>query len=113
MEALNKNIYTHKYNGVNLTQRQHEILTFIREYRNKNGYAPAIRDIVDAFGMIGTNAAMCHLKTLRSKGLLEWTPDIARTFRPTDYEFVDVPSALAAEVREFVRRRLKEIQESS
>lgn len=103
MEASNKSVYTHKYKDVNITKRQYEMLMFIKDFRGEHGYAPSVRDIVAAFELVGTNAAMCHMKALRSKGLIDWVPEIARTFRPADYEFIDVPTAIAAEVREFIR----------
>ncbi len=52
-----------------LTKRQSEILRFITEFINTNGFAPAIRDIAKEFH-IYVRAAYDHLLILEKKGFL-------------------------------------------
>lgn len=50
-----------------LTQRQHNILTFICNFSQK-GFPPTIREIGEAFGIKSTNGVNDHLKALERKG---------------------------------------------
>ena len=76
------------------TPRQAEVLDFIRRYWVENGRSPTIRDIVQAFGFATTNAAVCHLKPLAAKGMIEWEQETARGIWPAGWrdrirEFVE------------------------
>ena|SRR5581483_2296653 len=53
-----------------LTARQCEVLLFIAQAIDRDGYAPTIREISDRFG-INLNATAGHLRALRKKGFLE------------------------------------------
>lgn len=110
MESKNKSIYTHKYNGVNLTKKQYDILMYIKSYRKENGIAPSFRDISLRFNLAGITAVICHVKTLRKKNLISWTPGMARTLQLTDTVAVDVPTQLVSEVKEFISKRMKELK---
>ncbi|MEZ5277465.1 MAG: transcriptional repressor LexA [Opitutaceae bacterium] len=87
-----------------LTDRQREILDFVRHYAMERGYWPSFREIQKHFGFRSTNAVMGHLRALESKGAIERVPGQARTFRivpeePDDaLEVVDLPiyGAIAA-----------------
>jgi len=61
-----------------LTDRQLEILTFIRAYSEGNGYAPSIRDISIQFG-IALRAVQDHLAALERKGAIHRTNYVARS----------------------------------
>lgn len=52
------------------TERQLEVLAFIRSYRAEHGMSPTIREISEHFGFGGPNATMGHVKALEAKGLL-------------------------------------------
>ena len=54
-----------------LTDTQRQIFDYIRDYIEKNGYPPAIRDIGDAFEIKSPNGVMCHLRALKKKGYIE------------------------------------------
>lgn len=54
-----------------LTDRQQEILDFIRLHISEHGYAPTIREIGAAFGIRSTNGVHDHLQSLERKGYLE------------------------------------------
>ena len=64
-----------------LTDRQREILDFVRGYATERGYWPSFREIQKHFGFRSTNAVMGHLRALESKGAIERVPGQARTFR--------------------------------
>ncbi|MDF1742437.1 MAG: LexA family transcriptional regulator [Gimesia sp.] len=54
-----------------LTERQKQILSFIRIYKAKTGETPTVREIGDAFGMRSTNGVSNHLKAIEAKGKLK------------------------------------------
>ena len=64
-----------------LTDRQREILNFVRGYAMERGYWPSFREIQKHFGFKSTNAVMGHLRALESKGAIERMAGQARTFR--------------------------------
>lgn len=53
-----------------LTKRQAEILEMINDCVTRNGFAPSIREIADAFQISSPNGVVCHLKALEKKGFL-------------------------------------------
>ena len=64
-----------------LTQRQEEILRFIRDHSVQEGYWPSIRNIQDHFGFRSTNSVVGHLRALEKKGYLERPRHQARAYR--------------------------------
>lgn len=54
-----------------LTKRQSQILQYLKEYMEKNSYAPSVRDIMKHFGFKSPRAAHKHLITLEEKGYIE------------------------------------------
>lgn len=54
-----------------LTNRQAQILQYLKEYMEKNTYAPSVRDIMKHFGFKSPRAAHKHLITLEEKGYIE------------------------------------------
>jgi repressor LexA len=59
---------------MNLTNRQKEILDFIRSYRVEHGISPTQREIREAFKLSSFGTVQKHLKRLEEKGALarEW-----------------------------------------
>lgn len=53
-----------------LTERQRDILKFIREHRDRTGVAPTHREICDAFGFSSYGTVYKHLSLLEKKGLI-------------------------------------------
>ena len=70
--------------AVPLTPRQQEVLDFVREYRDRQGYCVSISDICERFGFKSKTGAVCHLTALRRKGLVTWVDNQARTIRVTE-----------------------------
>lgn len=64
----------------NLTERQREILDFIRAYHGENDYFPSLREIAGHFNVaIGT--VQTHLDYLKRKGALDWDKGKPRALR--------------------------------
>ena len=61
-----------------LTERQAEILDFIRRYSQGNGYAPAVREISQEFGLT-LKTVQDHLAALERKGAVKRTNGVARS----------------------------------
>ncbi len=68
-----------------LTARQQQVLAFIKQYMNDNGYPPTRVDIAKELGFRSPNAAEDHLKALARKGAIEMIPGASRGIRlPVD-----------------------------
>lgn len=61
-----------------LTDKQREVLDWIRGYVSEWGYAPSLREIGDAFGLTSTNGVHDHLSALERKGYIRRTRNVAR-----------------------------------
>ena len=57
-----------------LTQRQREVLEFVREWRSRKGKMPSTREIQRHFGFASQTAAVNHLKALGRKGFIRRMP---------------------------------------
>jgi repressor LexA len=53
-----------------LTERQRDILNFIRDFRKERGIAPTHREICDHFGFSSYGTVYKHLSLLEKKGLI-------------------------------------------
>ncbi len=60
-----------------LTDRQAEVLAYIKTYIRRFGYAPSMRAIGDRFDM-RTNAVLGHLRALEAKRRIKRTKGLAR-----------------------------------
>jgi len=58
-----------------LTERQEQILDFIREYQTTQGVPPSTREIRRHLGVASQNTVMGHLRALARKGQLEKLAD--------------------------------------
>ncbi|MCC5809941.1 MAG: transcriptional repressor LexA [Ectothiorhodospiraceae bacterium] len=64
-----------------LTQRQTEILRFIRDFIREHGFPPTRADITRGLGFRSPNAAESHLRALARKGALEIQAGSSRGIR--------------------------------
>jgi repressor LexA len=64
-----------------LTSRQAQILRFIQDAIEENGYPPTLVDIARAFRFRSPNAAADHLKALARKGAVEVSEGLSRGIR--------------------------------
>ena len=53
-----------------LTERQRDILQFIRDFQKERGVAPTHREICDHFGFSSYGTVYKHLSLLQKKGLI-------------------------------------------
>ena len=71
-----------------LSQRQTNILEFIKEEIRKKGYPPAVREIGEAVGLLSSSTVHGHLQTLEDKGYIRRDPT-----KPRAIEILDSSSA--------------------
>lgn len=78
-----------------LTQRQKEILDYLRMSQRKTGIMPSTREIQHYFGFASQTAAMSHLRALERKGVIQRLAGKARAvIFPEDLdrgEIADIP----------------------
>lgn len=74
-----------------LTERQLQILTFIRECVDEKGSAPSLREIMARFGFTSPATVASHLDLLEKKGAIRREPGRSRNILLSDRE---PPSAL-------------------
>lgn len=61
-----------------LTGRQTEVLDFVKQFKDANGYPPTRAEIAERFNFGSTNAAQQHLNALEKKGWIRMPPGISR-----------------------------------
>ena len=80
---------------MHLTRRQKEILDFLNEYIQQEGYAPTIEEIAAHFSLRSLATVHKHLSNLQEKGLIrrEWNRSRALELVPTEVkvEAVELP----------------------
>lgn len=72
---------------VDLTARQRRILEFIRDWVDRHGYPPSVREIGEAVGLVSPSSVAYQLKELERKGYLRRDPNRPRAVDvrpPTD-----------------------------
>ncbi|BCJ86468.1 hypothetical protein skT53_14530 [Effusibacillus dendaii] len=65
---------------MNLTNRQNEILDYIKQYIAKKGYPPTCREIGKGI-YLSTSSVHKHLATLEEKGVIQRDPETPRAIR--------------------------------
>ncbi|MBO4208552.1 transcriptional repressor LexA [Micromonospora echinofusca] len=63
---------------VDLTARQRRILEFIRDWVERHGYPPSVREIGEAVGLVSPSSVAYQLKELERKGFLRRDPNRPR-----------------------------------
>jgi repressor LexA len=61
-----------------LTQRQQELLDYLRDHQRTAGLMPSTREIQKHFGFASQTAAVSHLRALERKGVIRKLPGKAR-----------------------------------
>ncbi len=79
-----------------LTRRQAQILAFIRDAIEENGYPPTLAEIADHFGFRSNTAAVDHLKALARKNAIEITEGASRGIRLTAEQGLPLIGRVAA-----------------
>lgn len=67
-----------------ITPRQKEVLDFIVDYLERNGYPPTLREIGRHLGVNGTLGVMKHLDALERKGFIRKSPGNSRGITISD-----------------------------
>jgi len=94
-----------------MTERQIQMLDYLRSYQRENGVMPSTRDIQKHFGFASQTAAMSHLRALEKKGVIQRHSHMARAVVfPEDLErpeVVDIPvyGSIAAGYSELQEQR--------
>jgi repressor LexA len=75
-----------------LTDRQEEILTFIQQFQQENGYPPTLREIGKRFDISSTFGVKRHLDALTKKGYLNILSNASRgiSINRDDFETTSV-----------------------
>jgi repressor LexA len=76
-----------------LTERQRDILKFIRDFKRERGVAPTHREICEAFGFSSYGTVYKHLSLLEKKGLLRRDWNQKRGVELIDEEPKEEPAA--------------------
>src|SRR5689334_2498143 len=69
-----------------LTERQQQVLHYIRQSINERGYPPTLREIGAHMGIRSTNGVNDHLRALERKGYLTREDMKSRALRPRDLD---------------------------
>jgi repressor LexA len=72
-----------------LTKRQKEILDFVTEFIEREGYSPSMEEIAAYFHFASLNAVFKHLEAIKARGYLHRDPNRARSIELTH---IDTPS---------------------
>jgi repressor LexA len=54
-----------------LTERQADVLAYIKQHIAAKHYQPSVREIGRHFGITSPNGVICHVKALERKGYIE------------------------------------------
>ena len=69
---------------VKLSEKQEEILGFLKDEIQLKGYPPSVREICVAVGLSSTSTVHAHLKTLEKKGVIKRDPTKPRAIAIID-----------------------------
>lgn len=64
---------------IKLTKKQLNILNFIQDFSEENGYSPSYREIMSGVGLSSVSAVAEHIDNLVEKGVLKKVPGAARS----------------------------------
>lgn len=67
-----------------LTPKQKEVLDFIVQFINEEGYAPSYREIADGLKLASPSTVHVHIQALRERGYLRSNGGSSRELEPTD-----------------------------
>jgi len=70
-----------------LTERQNDILCFIKHEVKTKGYPPSVREICKAVGLNSTSTVHSHLSTLEKKGYIRRDPTKPRAIELLDSDY--------------------------
>lgn len=74
---------------ITLYKRQRQILDFVTQYIQRNGYAPTLQEIADALGVSSLATVHEHLETLQKKGVIKRRSGAVRSLVITDEDMAN------------------------
>ncbi|HSH25052.1 MAG TPA: transcriptional repressor LexA [Massilibacterium sp.] len=74
-----------------LSQRQLDILNFIKQEVREKGYPPSVREIAEAVGLASSSTVHGHLERLQQKGLIRRDPTKPRAIEILDDKEFNTP----------------------
>jgi repressor LexA len=74
-----------------LTERQREILDYLRKMLRENAYPPTVREIGLAIGLSSSSTVQNHLNTLERKGYIHRDPSKSRAIELVDKDPLATP----------------------
>lgn len=78
-----------------LTDKQKDILNFLRKFTNENGYPPTVKEMMAKFNFASPTAVTTHLTALEKKGYVKKVVNRARGSVPVNrnknYDMVNIP----------------------
>lgn len=74
-------------NNNNLSEKQEQILAFLKEEILNRGYPPAVREICNAVGLKSTSSVHAHLESLEKKAYIRRDPTKPRAIEIIDDNF--------------------------
>jgi repressor LexA len=81
-----------------LTDRQRQVLDFIKSEIRRMGYPPTVRDIGAAVGLSSSSTVHAHLEALEAKGLIRRDPSKPRALEVLDREPAPAPLPIRSNV---------------
>lgn len=83
-----------------LTDRQRQVLDFIKAETRRRGFPPTVRDIGAAVGLSSSSTVHAHLAALEAKGLIRRDPSKPRALEVLDREVTAAPPRVLGNVVE-------------
>lgn len=77
-----------------LTKKQYLILSFIRSFIEREGFAPSFREIADQFHLSSLATVHQHLQVLKTKGFIDYTAGSSRSLLLIDPVEDEQPGAI-------------------
>lgn len=88
--------------AVTLYKRQRQIVDFIAQYIQRNGYSPTLREIADAIGVSSLATVHEHLQALERKHIIRKHEGSARGIELIDRTFIKVSESVDLPILGFI-----------
>ena len=75
-----------------ITNKQREVLEYLKQHVLQKGYPPSVREICDAVGLKSTSSAHAHLESLERNGYIRKDPTKPRAIEIVDDGFIKFTS---------------------
>lgn len=75
-----------------VTERQKQILDFIRLFQKREGFPPSLREMCQGLGLVSHGSLIRHIRLLESQGLIHGLAGKKRAWKVVDAESNQAPS---------------------